>query len=124
MFTRTRYQNGSLEPKERMNGERMWEFRFYETDSQGERQRRAVTVGSLSDFPTESAARKSPVVQALLLRINAEGPQAGIAPPSFGAVIARYEQGRCQNDIQQDQPINRTSRTTSGHGGPIRRSTL
>ncbi|HYW38083.1 MAG TPA: site-specific integrase [Terriglobales bacterium] len=75
-----------------MNGERMWEFRFYETDSQGERQRRAVTVGSLSEFPTESAARKSPVVQALLLRINAERPQAGSAPPSFGAVIARYEQ--------------------------------
>lgn len=92
MFTRTRYQNGSLQLKARSDGERMWEFRYYETDSTGQRQRRAVTVGSLTEFASESAVRKSADVQALLLRINAERPQAGIAPPSFGAVIARYEQ--------------------------------
>ncbi len=91
MFTRTRYQYGSLKLKARMNGEKMWEFRFYEMDSQGKRQRRACTVGSLKEYQTESAARKSPNVQALLLRINAEGQQSSITPTSFGAVIARYE---------------------------------
>jgi integrase len=46
----------------------------------------------LNEFPTESAARKSPTVQARLLSINAEGSKPWIAPPNFGAVIARYEQ--------------------------------
>lgn len=90
MFTRTRYQYGTLKLKQRKNGDRMWEFRYYETDSQGQRQRRAPTVGSLNEYPSEAAMRKSPTVQSLLLRINAERPQ--LTQPVFGTVIARYEQ--------------------------------
>ena len=91
LFTRTRYQYGSLETKERKKGKEVWEFRYYETDGRGERQRRAVMVGTREEYPTESAARKSPVVQAILLRLNAEQPAAAGAA-EFGAVIARYEQ--------------------------------
>src|SRR5215469_6880989 len=40
LFTRTRYQYGSLEIKERRKGKEAWEFRYYETDGQGRRQRR------------------------------------------------------------------------------------
>jgi integrase len=47
-------------------------------------------VGTQEEYPTESAARKSPVVQAILLRLNAEQPSAAGAA-NFGAVIARYE---------------------------------
>ncbi|HUA83877.1 MAG TPA: hypothetical protein VMB85_08450, partial [Bryobacteraceae bacterium] len=63
MITRTRYQYGSLQPKMRASGEMMWEFRYYETDTKGGRQRRTATVGSLADYPTESAVRKSPDLQ-------------------------------------------------------------
>jgi integrase len=91
LITRTRYQYGSLQTKLRAGGEMMWEFRFYEIDAVGERQRRAVTVGSLAHFPTESAIRKSPQLQALLLRINSEAAQLGAPALSFGAVLARYE---------------------------------
>ncbi len=91
MFTRTRYQYGSLETKERKKGKEVWEFRYYEPDARGERQRRAVMVGTREEYSTESAARKSPVVQAILLRLNAEQPSAAGAA-NFGAVIARYEQ--------------------------------
>jgi integrase len=69
-----------------------WEFRFYERDAQGMRQRRSVTIGSVAEYPTESAARKAPIVQSLLLRINDENSRAGLTPPALGAVIARYEQ--------------------------------
>jgi integrase len=48
-------------------------------------------VGTREEYPTESAARKAPVVQAILLRLNAEQPAAPGAA-NFGAVIARYEQ--------------------------------
>jgi integrase len=91
VFTRTRYQYGSLETKERKKGKEVWEFRYYEPDARGLRQRRAVMVGTREEYSTESAARKSPVVQAILLRLNAEQPSA-VGAANFGAVIARYEQ--------------------------------
>jgi integrase len=74
-----------------MSGQMMWEFRYYEIDAKGERQRRSATVGSLADYPTESAVRKSPEVQALLLRINSEAAQPGAPALTFGAVLSRYE---------------------------------
>ena len=91
MFRRTRYQNGTLTVKARKSGERVWELRFYETDPFGVRRRRSITVGSVRQYPTESAARKAPALQAVLLRINAEGGLDCDALP-FGALLARYEQ--------------------------------
>jgi integrase len=91
LFTRTRYQYGSLDRKKRKTGEEVWEFRYYETNAKGERLRRAVTVGTVLEYATELAARKSPVVQAILLQINAERPQTAMLVPEFGAVLARYE---------------------------------
>jgi integrase len=91
VFTRARYQYGSLETKERKKGKEVWEFRYYELDVRGQRQRRTVIFGSREEYPTETAARKSPEVQAILLRLNAEQPSTA-GPVTFGAVIARYEQ--------------------------------
>jgi integrase len=48
-------------------------------------------VGTREEYPTEFAARKSPFVQAILLRLNAQQPSAAGAA-NFGALIARYEQ--------------------------------
>jgi integrase len=67
----------------------VWEFRFYETKADGLRDRKSITVGSLAQYPSESAARRSAAVQAVLLRINNENRMSS---PDFGAVIARYEQ--------------------------------
>lgn len=69
-----------------MNGEMMWELRFYERG-----QRRTAMVGSLAVYSTESAVRKSPAVQALLLKINSEASQLAGPALTFGSVIARYE---------------------------------
>ncbi|MGO9229210.1 MAG: tyrosine-type recombinase/integrase [Bryobacteraceae bacterium] len=77
--------------KARKKGKEVWELRYYEPNARGERQRRAVMVGTREEYPTESAARKSPVVQAVLLQLNAEQPRAPGAS-EFGAVISRYEQ--------------------------------
>lgn len=75
----------------RADGEVMWELRYYETDAKGARQRRSATVGSLAEYPTESAVRKSSNVQALLLCINSEAAKPGSPAPTFGALLARYE---------------------------------
>jgi integrase len=90
LFTRTRYQDGSLQLKERRK-ERIWEFRYYEAGPDGKRYRRSIVVGGQDRYPTESSARRSGAVQAILLKINAE--HAGPAgETNFGAVLARYEE--------------------------------
>src|ERR1051326_5385893 len=91
MFTRTRYQKGSLRKKKRGNGLKVWEFRYYEPGPDGNRTLHAVTIGTLQEFPTETAARKSPAVQAVVLRINAEHPLGPVTASTVGALIARYE---------------------------------
>ena len=78
--------------KKRGNGSKVWEFRYYEPLSDGNgRGLRAVTVGSLQDYPTEAAARKSDAVQAIILRINAEHTLGPITASTVAALIARYE---------------------------------
>jgi integrase len=52
---------------------------------------RAVTVGTLQEYPSEASIRKSPAVQAIVLRINAEHPLGPVTASTVGALIARYE---------------------------------
>jgi integrase len=52
---------------------------------------RAVTVGTVQKYPTESAIRKSCEVQAIVMRINAEHPLGPVTASTVGALIARYE---------------------------------
>jgi integrase len=93
MFTRTRYQSGSLRVKRRENGLRVWEFRYYEPLPDGSgRKLRAVTVGTVQEYGTESAARKSPEVQSIIMRINAEHPLGPVTASTVGALIARYRE--------------------------------
>jgi hypothetical protein len=92
LFTRTRYQNGSLRVKKRGKGSKIWEFRYYEPRPEGKgRSLRAVTVGTLQEYPTEAAARKSDTVRAMILRINAEHTLGPVTASTVGALIARYE---------------------------------
>ena len=117
LFKRTRYQYGSLEIKERKKGKEVWEFRYYELDAHGQRQRRAITFGSRDEYPTESAARKSREVQAILLRLNADQPVT-VEPRTFGAVIARYEQEEMPEGVDAArQHSNHDERLWKGHDG-------
>ncbi|HVW10951.1 MAG TPA: site-specific integrase [Bryobacteraceae bacterium] len=50
-----------------------------------------MTVGTLRDYPSEAAARKSSEVQGILLRINAEHPLGPVTASTVGALISRYE---------------------------------
>ena len=91
LFTRTRYQNGSLRVKKRKNGMRVWEFRYAEAGPDGKRRSRGVTIGTVQEYRTEASARKSPTAQALVLQINAEHPLGPVTASTVGALIARYE---------------------------------
>ena len=90
MFTRNRYQEGSLNLKHRSNGDRVWEFRWYELGASGS-QRKTITVGTQRTYATATAARKSHAVQSILHRINSGNPRVETVP-TMGAVVSRYKQ--------------------------------
>ncbi len=90
MFTRTRYQYGSLRLKKRLKGADAWEFRYYCDDSNGNRKRQHATIGTKHDYPTEADARKA--VQVFLLTLNSEAPRAGMEVPNFGALLDKFKQ--------------------------------
>jgi integrase len=65
-----RYQRGWLRVVERKQG-RMWQFRYYANDSiSGKKKERSKTIGTLADFPTESACWREIDRQRLVEKIN------------------------------------------------------
>jgi integrase len=64
------YQRGALRVIERKQG-RMWQFRFYIIDSMsGKKKERSEVIGSLADFPNESACRREIDRRHLVEKIN------------------------------------------------------
>ncbi|MGH9444455.1 MAG: hypothetical protein ACRD3O_01765, partial [Terriglobia bacterium] len=51
-------------------------------------ERQHTTIGTLEQYPTETAARKA--VQVLLLDLNAETPRAEIEVPAFGTLADKF----------------------------------
>lgn len=85
MFTRSRYQFGSLRRRKRAKGPDAWEFRYYEQIGEN-RQRRHLTIGTIEQYRNEADARRA--VSGLLLKLNSEVPQTGAV--LFGALVDRY----------------------------------
>src|SRR2546430_5393645 len=87
---RTRFQQGSLQIVKRAGGRRAWEYRWYELQADGSRTRRNLMVGSLEQYPNETAAQKA--VAALRADINAENPRTSLTPISVHTLIEHYRE--------------------------------
>jgi hypothetical protein len=59
MNLRQRYQYGCLTRMRRSRGEDTWQFRFYETTKEGQRRRRARTIGTIAQYPTRADALRA-----------------------------------------------------------------
>jgi integrase len=88
LIDRTRYQFGSVTLKKRAKGADVWEFRYYETQADGTRKRKATFIGTTNQYKNKSDARVA--VEALLLKLNEEKPQHHLGAVTFGAVCDRY----------------------------------
>jgi integrase len=91
MFTRTRYQDGCLTTEKRKRGPDVWVFLWRETDTNGERRQRKLTIGSVKEY-TESAAKKE--IAALRAEINKEhGPETvSRFKLTLGQIVGHYIQ--------------------------------
>jgi integrase len=87
---RTRFQQGSLQLVDRSGGKKTWEYRWYELQWDGSRRRRNLMVGSLEQYPNETAAQKA--VAALRADINAENPRTSLTPISVQTLIEHYRE--------------------------------
>jgi len=56
---RARYRQGSLQQQRRASGELVWVFRYRTNDARGKRVQRKRVVGTLKQYPNESAAAKA-----------------------------------------------------------------
>jgi hypothetical protein len=54
-----RYQNGCVMLSANGSGERVWLFRWYETQADGKRIRRKKTLGALDQYKNKAAAEKA-----------------------------------------------------------------
>jgi len=68
MSTQHRYQYGSLIRRKRIRTEDVWQFRFYETTTEGLRSRRSRVIGTVAQYPTRADALST--VERLRLRLN------------------------------------------------------
>ncbi len=59
---RSRFQQGSLQLVERKGGRKAWEYRWYEVQPDGSRRRRNLVLGTLEQYPNETAAQKGVAV--------------------------------------------------------------
>jgi 2-methylcitrate dehydratase PrpD len=95
MFTRTRYQNGCLTTETRKNGPDVWVFLCRETDTAGIRRQKKIAVGTVKQYPTESAAQKA--VAALRAEINKETSTVSRFTLTMEQLAAHYTEKELPN---------------------------
>lgn len=98
---RTSYQQGSLKLAERKKG-RVWEFRWREVLVDGSIRRKNIVIGTLEEFPNESAAQAT--VDALRLDINKQTPQRLIKNISLETLVNHYRQHELPDIFNKTKP--------------------
>jgi integrase len=83
---RARYQYGNVELEKRVTGADVWLYRWWETNSDGGRTRRALTIGSIEQYKTEAQALKAAEGRRLI--INDAAPSRPLVP--FSALLDRF----------------------------------
>lgn len=93
---RSRFQQGSLQLVVRAGNRKAWEYRWYEAQPDGKRTRRNLVLGTLEQYPNETAAQKA--VAALRADINVESPRMNLTPVSVAMLVEHYRQKELGED--------------------------
>ncbi len=103
---RSRFQQGSLQLVERAGSRKAWEYRWYEVQPDGSRRRRNLVLGTLEQYPNETAAQRA--VAALRADINAESPRMNLAPISIQTLVEHYREKELGEDSSKTYATCRT----------------
>src|SRR5260370_35598819 len=102
---RTSHQHGSLKLADRRKG-KVWEFRWREVQIDGSVCRKNIVVGTLGEFPTESAAQSA--VDAIRLTINRQTPQQLFKNGSVETLVNHYHEPEMPDIFSNQSPEPRT----------------
>ena len=89
-------QHGSIMRTERQCRPDVWEFRWREPGPNGKRKHRRMVVGSIDQFPDESAARQA--VAALRVDINRGDARLKAKPITLSELVDHYRQRELKPD--------------------------
>jgi integrase len=98
---RTSYQQGSLKLAERKKG-KVWEFRWREVQIDGSICRKNVVIGTLEEFPNESAAQTA--VDAIRLTVNKQTPQQVLKNVSVETLVKHYREHEMPDIFHDRKP--------------------
>ena len=96
------YQRGSLRRIRRKDGTTVWVYRWRETQIDSTRKRRAIIVGAVEDYPTESLAQAA--VDSLRLTINQTVPQELIKDISVETLVNHYREHELPDIFHKENP--------------------
>ena len=113
MFGRARFQQGSLQREQRKKGPDVWIFRWYELAPGGKRKRQYRAIGTVEQYPTESAAQAA--AAGLRLEINVEIPRTVWKPVSVGDLITHYEEKELNLESSDPEEHEKAYSTKQGY---------
>ncbi|WP_420236185.1 tyrosine-type recombinase/integrase [Telmatobacter bradus] len=91
---------------ERAGSRKAWEYRWYEVQPDGSRRRRNLVLGTLEQYPNETAAQRA--VAALRADINAESPRMNLTPMSVQTLVEHYREKELGEDSGKTYATCRT----------------
>ena len=97
----TRHQLGSLKLAERKKG-KVWEFRWRDVQSDGSIRRKNIVIGTLGEYPNESAAQCA--VDALRLTINRHTPHGLLKAVSVETLVKHYREHELPDIFHNRKP--------------------
>ena len=98
---RTRYQSGSLKLAERKRG-KVWEFRWRDVQSDGSVRRKNIVIGTLEEYPNESAAQSA--VAAIRLTVNRQTPHQLLKAFSVETLVKHYREHELPDIFHNRKP--------------------
>ena len=98
---RTRYQHGSLKLANRKNA-KVWEFRWREVQLYGTIRRKNIVIGTLDEYPSESAAQSA--ADSIRLTINRQTPTQALKQASVEALVTHYREQELPEIFHQRLP--------------------
>jgi hypothetical protein len=98
---RTSYQQGSFKLADRKKG-KVWEFRWREVQLDGSIRRKNVVIGTLEEFPNESAAQSA--VDAIRLTVNRQTPQQLLKNISVETLVKHYREHELPDIFHKRKP--------------------
>lgn len=98
---RTSYQQGSLKLAARKKG-KVWEFRWREVQMDGSIRRKNIVIGTLEEFPNESAAQAA--VDAIRLTVNKQTPRQLLKNLGVETLVKHYRQHELPDIFHHRKP--------------------